>query len=89
MGITHYGLLSALYILLIYTVSTKKEQSRIIFSIIYLGLMKFYKSLEDLFLQSIQDTTAVQLHFQQCLRLFILMTSCRTETETVGRIEKA
>ena len=47
--------------------------------------MKFYKNLEDMFLaESTQDTSsnkACVMHYLK--RRFILMTSCRTETETV------
>jgi len=53
--------------------------------------MKFY-SLYDLFLSLLR--TQLPLHLQQPViypypRRFILMTSCRTETETVNRTEKA
>ena len=49
--------------------------------------MNFYKNFEDLFL--IQDTTAVAFPTKLVHtypRRFILMMSCRTETETVSRI---
>ena len=75
----------------IHIVSTKNKARK--FGIMLFRTDDIFIKFAGLIPESTQDTTAVALPtkpFQHpYLRRFILMTSCRTKTETVSRMEKA
>jgi len=76
-----------------YILCVHKNVSQRIISIILFRTDEILWNFEGLFPKATQETTAVAFPTKPVqspyLRCFILMTSCRTETETVSPMEKA
>jgi len=84
----HSRLFEKFLTFIIYTVSTKTQSQRI-FSILLFSTDKIFIKFGGFIPESTQDTTAAALPMQPYPIRFILMISCRTETETGSTMQEA